>query len=134
MTGTPLSSSGHRRPATRLPTRSRVSSALPSLIPTTPSSAFPEYHSGLGSSAVHEESSHLAKDVNRRLVHQGANLVLPKVGHNEKSIAGIMRALEGLGYTVDLVHVGGDGRFSLSATSSVSSMTDALFRRNILPK
>lgn len=67
--------------------------------------AIPEYQGGLGTSAVHEESSHLAKEVLKRIARNGFNLILPKVGQEEGSIRKWIDALKGLGYTVDLVHV-----------------------------
>lgn len=65
----------------------------------------PEYRNGLGSSAVHEESSELAKDVFKNLVRDGANIVLPKVGHSYESIKGMVEALKKRGYRVDIAHV-----------------------------
>lgn len=66
----------------------------------------PEYQSGVGTAAVHEESSHLAGGVLERAPKRGQNVGLPKVGADEKSISGYIRSLKALGYTVDLVHVG----------------------------
>ena len=65
----------------------------------------PEYNNGLGTMAVHEESSDLSKDVLRNLVVQGANIILPKVGANPDSIRRQMDMLKDAGYTVDIAHV-----------------------------
>lgn len=64
-----------------------------------------EYQGGVGTAAVHEESSLLAKDVLKRMMGDGANIVLPKVGDNEAQIRGIVNALKSIGYTVDIAHV-----------------------------
>jgi predicted kinase len=65
----------------------------------------PEYQGGLGTSAVHEESSVLAAHVLEELVAQGANIVLPKVGEKVNRIREISQGLKEAGYSVDLVHV-----------------------------
>jgi predicted kinase len=64
----------------------------------------PEYAGGLGTSAVHEESSQLAKDVLKEIVRGSTNVLLPKVGQNVDTIRAIMAALTDRGYKVDLVH------------------------------
>ena len=76
-----------------------------------------EYHNGLGTSAVHEESTELAKDIFKNIARDGGNIVLPKVGHNVEGIRAYIKALKQLGYTVDIAHV--------SATPELSA------RRNI---
>lgn len=76
-----------------------------------------EYHNGLGTSAVHEESTELAKDIFKNIAREGGNLVLPKVGHNLEGIRAYIKVLKQLGYTVDIAHV--------AATPEISA------RRNI---
>lgn len=63
----------------------------------------PEYDGGMGSNAVHEESSFLTGYVTEELKRSGENMVIPKVGGSEKSIAGLTAALKEWGYTVDTV-------------------------------
>jgi hypothetical protein len=65
----------------------------------------PEYRGGLGTQAVHEESSYIAKDVLGRVLDDGANVVLPKVGYSADKINNQINGLKELGYKVDLVHV-----------------------------
>jgi N12 class adenine-specific DNA methylase len=65
----------------------------------------PEYENGVGTQAVHEESSELAKDVFFNLGIEGANLILPKVGHNAETIRKSIENLKAAGYTVDIAHV-----------------------------
>jgi predicted kinase len=65
----------------------------------------PEYGKGEGSNAVHAESGELAKQALRRLIRDGDNLVLPKVGGNAASIDGLISGLKDAGYRVDLVEV-----------------------------
>ena len=68
----------------------------------------PEYDNGAGTSAVHEESSDLMFGENgvlERLVDEGANLVLPKVGHSPGSIRQIIQGLKQEGYRVNLVNM-----------------------------
>ena len=77
----------------------------------------PEYRNGLGTSAVHEESSELSSDLLHNMVAKGANIVLPLVGMNPASIQLRMNLLKQAGYTVDIAHV--------AATPEISA------RRNI---
>jgi len=77
----------------------------------------PEYHNGLGTSAVHEESSELAIDVLKNIARDGGNIVLPKVGASADGIKKLVNRLKQLGYTVDIAHV--------AATPEISA------RRNI---
>ena len=65
----------------------------------------PEYRNGLGTSAVHEESSVLTKGVFKNLVREGANIILPKVGDSYDQMKGIIDLLKKQGYRVDIVHV-----------------------------
>jgi len=71
-----------------------------------------EYQGGVGTVAVHEESSALAGRVASRLIGEGANLVLPKVGAAEASIRNLKKALEAKGYTVDVAHVAANPEIS----------------------
>lgn len=63
----------------------------------------PEYQSGIGANAVHEESSDIGKVVQERLVAAGDNLIIPKVGHNSAGIEKLRASLKANGYDVDLV-------------------------------
>lgn len=65
----------------------------------------PEYGRGEGANAVHVESGELAKQALRRLIREGDNLVLPKVGGNTASIDGLISSLKDAGYRVDVVEV-----------------------------
>jgi hypothetical protein len=68
----------------------------------------PEYRNGLGWTAVHEESSRLMfgpGGVFHRLASEGANMVIPKVGHDAASIEQIMNGLKDVGYRVNLVNM-----------------------------
>jgi len=65
----------------------------------------PEYQGGLGASAVHEESGILIDGALSRAVQAGDNMVLPKVGGSERSIADLAAGLRGRGYSVDIVLV-----------------------------
>ena len=65
----------------------------------------PEYRDGLGTQAVHEESSLMAKSVLSGLLAQGKNVVLPRVGDKAGPTKGLMDVLHELGYTVDIAHV-----------------------------
>ena len=69
----------------------------------------PGYDNGLGSTAVHQESSDLTFDhpngVFRRLVREGANMVIPKVGQNPESIDILMNELKNVGYKTNLVNM-----------------------------
>ena len=77
----------------------------------------PEYRNGLGTGAVHEESSLLAKDVLYKLGSDGNNLIIPKIGADTASTRRQIESLKSAGYTVDVVHV--------AATPEISN------RRNI---
>ncbi len=65
----------------------------------------PEFDSGPGANAVHEESSELAAEAVARAVAAGENIVLPKVGSDAGSMERQIRALQARGYRVDLVLV-----------------------------
>lgn len=63
----------------------------------------PEYDDGIGASATHEESGYLAEIVTERLMIEGDNLVIPKVGGKAASINRLSDTLKKMGYTVDVV-------------------------------
>ncbi len=69
----------------------------------------PEFHNGLGASAVHGESSELMYGPGGpmdRLSAQGANLVIQKIGHDPESIRKLVRGLRDRGYEdLGLVHL-----------------------------
>lgn len=65
----------------------------------------PEFAGGIGSGQVHEESSALAGDVLTRLIDEGANMILPKIGANARSIERLVDGLAREGYKVDLVYL-----------------------------
>jgi hypothetical protein len=65
----------------------------------------PEYENGIGTKAVHEESSRLSGRVMGRLLVEGDNLILPRVGASLGSVSGYVARLKDWGYEVDLLHV-----------------------------
>lgn len=65
----------------------------------------PEYNGGIGAPVVHTESSLVNEAVEARLVKEGANIIIPKVGAGEASIAKTIDRLEKAGYKVNLVNV-----------------------------
>lgn len=65
----------------------------------------PEYQRGVGASAVHEESSLLADALGVTMRERGTNLVIPKVGGGEGSIARQIDQLRAAGYEVSLVNM-----------------------------
>jgi predicted kinase len=67
--------------------------------------ALPEYEGGIGASAVHEESSDLAKILQSLMIEQGTNIVLPKVGHSASSIRKAISLYKDKGYKVRLVNM-----------------------------
>ena len=67
--------------------------------------ALPEYEGGIGASAVHEESSDLAKILQSLMIEQGTNIVLPKVGHDVDSIRKVISLYKDKGYKVRLVNM-----------------------------
>ncbi len=64
--------------------------------------ALPEYQDGIGAHAVHEESSHISKEIRDDALEQGANLLLPKVGDKAGSIQALTRLLKENGYDVEI--------------------------------
>jgi len=67
--------------------------------------ALPEYEGGIGASAVHQESSDLAKILQSLMIEQGTNIVLPKVGHTASSIRKAISLYKDKGYKVRLVNM-----------------------------
>jgi len=65
--------------------------------------AMPEYKNGIGANAVHEESSYITSLVEQVAVGSGANVLIPKVGSNPKSVKGLIERLRQNGYEIDLV-------------------------------
>lgn len=66
----------------------------------------PEYGDGRGAALVHEESQHLANDVQRDLQIAGKNLILEKLGGSPESVTRLAAVLKEGGYSVDVVSVG----------------------------
>ena len=67
--------------------------------------AVPEYEGGIGASAVHQESSDLAKILQSLMIEQGTNIVLPKIGHTASSIRKAISLYKDKGYKVSLVNM-----------------------------
>lgn len=65
----------------------------------------PEYEGGIGASAVHEESSELARALQDLMILRGTNITLPKVGHTASSIRKTISLYKEQGYTVRLVNM-----------------------------
>ena len=65
----------------------------------------PEYEGGIGASAVHEESSNLAKELQALMIERGTNIVLPKVGYSASSIRDVISLYKNKGYKVRLVNM-----------------------------
>ncbi len=65
----------------------------------------PEYERGLGAARVHEESSELADRLEAVLRRQGANVMIPKVGGNPKSIRKVIDRFKAEGYSVRVVNM-----------------------------
>jgi ddrB-like ParB superfamily domain/Zeta toxin len=61
-----------------------------------------EMKGGIGANAVHEESSALGQEVLERLLVNGDNIVIPKVGHKLDSIEKLRAQAVRWGYTVEL--------------------------------
>ena len=67
--------------------------------------ALPEYESGVGASAVHEESSELAQALQSLMIARGTNIVLPKVGHSVSSVRKVISLYKEQGYKIRLVNM-----------------------------
>lgn len=70
----------------------------------------PEYRNQIGAATlIHEESDYIVFNAEAGLLHscimQKANMVIPKIGHNMKSIMDFATALRGIGYSVYLISV-----------------------------
>lgn len=65
----------------------------------------PEFEGGIGSAAVHEESSDLADRLEAALRATGANIVFPKVGGSPGSIRKAIDRFKADGYTVEIVNM-----------------------------
>jgi predicted kinase len=63
----------------------------------------PEYQEGIGASAVHEESGDLMADMMDRMMQDGTDMMVPKVGGNPDSIRRLIADLQQNGYTVSVV-------------------------------
>ncbi len=63
----------------------------------------PEHQGGIGANAVHQESKNIAERVLNVSIELGDNVVIPKVGGEEESIANLIKKLKDKGYSVDLV-------------------------------
>lgn len=83
----------------------------------------PEFDSGVGASAVHEESSYMGEAVVDQLLNSGANVILPLVGAKPASIERRIQILKDAGYsvTVDLVDVHEDEAARRMAARALSS-------------
>lgn len=83
----------------------------------------PEFDSGVGASAVHEESSYMGEAVVDQLLNSGANVILPLVGAKPASIERRIQVLKDAGYsvTVDLVDVHEDEAARRMAARALSS-------------
>jgi hypothetical protein len=65
----------------------------------------PEFRGGVGASAVHEESSYLAAEVQLQFMERGENIILPRVGNNADKMVRAIENLQSKGYKVNVVHV-----------------------------
>ena len=65
--------------------------------------AIPGFNGGIGSAAVHEESSALAKLLQNAILDGGKNVIIPKVGHSASGISNLISLLKDRGYTVNLM-------------------------------
>jgi predicted kinase len=63
----------------------------------------PGYNDGIGSSSVHKESNNLYGDVVKRMMADGTNMVIPKVGYWIDSITNLADRLHKNGYRVEIV-------------------------------
>ncbi len=62
----------------------------------------PEYQGGIGANAVHRESKNISERVLDLALEFGDNIIIPKVGDEEESIAKLIKKLRDKGYSVDL--------------------------------
>jgi len=78
-------------------------SAIPD--PDDAKKVIPEYEGGRAANAVHDESSDISAEVLKRLVRDGENLVIPRVGHDLEKMRAYIKALQDQGYTVSVVNM-----------------------------
>lgn len=65
----------------------------------------PEFDHGWGANRVHEESKKINKTIFQKALNEGKNIVLPKVGGDEHSIAQLIKMAKSHGYSVNLHYV-----------------------------
>ncbi|MDF1769876.1 LPD38 domain-containing protein [Maricaulis sp.] len=65
--------------------------------------SIPEYGSGVGAAATHQESSYLTGRLYELMLETGVNIVWPKVGNNPKQIASLIDQAKAAGYTANLI-------------------------------
>lgn len=63
----------------------------------------PEFAEGRGANAVHEESAQIAEVALAQALGDGINVVIPKVGGNDKSIKKLIERLRNYDYEIDIV-------------------------------
>jgi len=63
----------------------------------------PEFAEGRGANAVHEESAQIAEVALAQALGDGINVVIPKVGGNDKSIKKLIERLRNYDYEIDVV-------------------------------
>lgn len=80
---------------------------------------FPEFEDEFGASLVHEESSavifgdeknRIKYNVKEYCISEGYNVVIPKIGHDKKSILDLAKYFKDFGYSVHLILVSLDRR------------------------
>lgn len=71
-------------------------------------SMLPEYGSGIGANAVHEESDIITRRVFDAMRAEGVNVVIPKVGGTLAGIERLVESLKASGYRVNIVNVAVD--------------------------
>lgn len=67
--------------------------------------ALPEYDGGRGTSATHEESASIAATVQKKLMDDGTDIIIPRVGGSLDSVRGYIDKLSRAGYRVNLVNL-----------------------------
>lgn len=67
--------------------------------------AIPEFEGGRAANSVHQESSEISGEVLKKMVQKGANLVLPRVGHDLERMRAFVAALKDQGYRVSVVNM-----------------------------
>lgn len=79
---------------------------------------FKEYSDGLGSSLVHDESQDVEKEILKKAMADGENIVLPKVGGNSEKMEEVVKQAKDAHYTVSVQYV------DLAWNKSLSRMLD----------